>query len=393
MADPRRAIVVGAGVGGLTAAIALAREGWRVRVFEQFQLLEPVGAGLQLGPNATRILRELDLLAQIRKIATEPKSLRVRNGASGRMLAEMALAEAAESRWGAPYLLIHRGDLHAALLAAALRQAEISVELGHHLDSLKFRESSVEATFTSRGRQSTAEAELLIGADGLWSCCRQLIGLPGPAAFSGCVAWRTLVPAEAAPALARELRANLWVGPGAHLVHYPIRGGATTNVVAIVEQNWRERGWSEPGERDWINARFKDWHGDARALIGAAEGWLRWSLFDRPPEHRWTRGRAALLGDAAHPMLPFLAQGAGQAIEDAGALLQALRQAPDPLAALKAYETARLPRAAAVQKASRRQAFAYHAPRPLSFARNAVIAALGGSGLARRYDWLYGAAG
>lgn len=390
MTDGRDAIVVGAGVGGLTTALALARSGWRIKVFEQAHEVAAVGAGLQLSPNATRILRDLGLLDAVRAAATEPQSLRVRRGTSGRMLVEMPLGDTAETRWGAPFLVIHRGDLQAALLAEVRRTKSVELMLGRHLDSLKFRDAAVAATFTHLGSEEKAEAPLLVGADGLWSRSRGLIGLPGPAAFSGCVAWRALVPAASAPASARENRTNLWLGPGAHLVHYPIRGGSEINVVAIVEQNWRERGWSEPGDSDWISQRFAKWAPDARDLIGAAERWLRWSMFDRPPEPRWTRGRAALLGDAAHPMLPFLAQGAAQAIEDAGALARALDGAANPDAALQGYEAARLARASKVQNLSRRQAFAYHARGPVALARNLAMAALGGAGLARSYDWLYG---
>ncbi|HRJ68520.1 MAG TPA: FAD-dependent monooxygenase [Beijerinckiaceae bacterium] len=389
MSGGKSAVIVGAGIGGLTAALSLARDGWQVQVFEQAHRLEPVGSGLQISPNASRVLADLGVLPRLDGLAVEPEAMVVRSGRNGSTLTSMPLGETAEKRWGAPFLVVHRGDLQNALLAAATEQSSIALHLGRRLEALKFRDRSVTATLSRYTDELTVETDLLIGADGLWSKVRGQVGLTGPASFSGCVAWRTLIPADSVPAFAREMRSNLWLGSGAHVVHYPLRGGSVINVVAVVEENWRERGWSEPGDIAWINRRFEDWHSDLTALIGSADTWLRWSLFDRAPEWRWSRSPAVLLGDAAHPMLPFLAQGAAQAIEDAAVLSRSLRGHASISDALKGYEEERLRRAARIQRLSHRQASIYHLANPAAIVRDAAMALLGHDVLARRYGWIY----
>lgn len=389
MSAGRKAVVIGAGIGGLTAALALARDGWRVEIYEQAHKLEPVGSGLQVSPNASRVLAEFGILPRLEGLAVAPEAMVVRSGRKGSVLGGMAMGQTAIERWGAPFLVVHRGDLQAALLGAVAEQSNISLHLGRRLEMLKFRSETVEATLARYTDDLTVEADLLIGADGLWSKVRGLVGLNGPASFSGCVAWRTLIPAEAAPAFARALKSNLWMGPDAHVVHYPLRGGSVINVIAIVEENWRERGWSEPGDIAWINRRFQDWHPDLASLVSAADGWLRWSLFDRAPEWHWSRAPATLLGDAAHPMLPCMAQGAAQAIEDAAALARTLRGNTSVPAALKAYEDERLRRAARIQKISRQQVGIYHMGGPAALIRDAGMAILGQDMLAKRYGWIY----
>jgi salicylate hydroxylase len=390
MRPGRHAVVVGAGIGGLTAALALARGGWQVDVYEQAHKLEPVGAGIQLGPNASRILYDLGLEQALAETAVETEELVVRGGQDGAQRGGMRHLIDANRRWNAPFLVIHRGDLQMALLAAAQASSNISVMLGRRLEDIRERDGTMSASFSKYGDVSSTEADLVIGADGVWSKARSHVGLTGPTNFSGCVAWRTLVPAESAPDYARLKRTNLWLGPGAHVVHYPVQAGRTINIVAVLEDSWRERGWSEAGDIAWINRRFRDWHKDLAALIGTAEHWLRWSLFDRPPEPKWSRGTLTLLGDAAHPMLPFLAQGAAQAIEDAAVLAECLAGDTEVVAALKTYEARRIPRVARVQNTSRQQMRIYHAGGPLALARDLGMRMLGDSGLARRYEWLYG---
>ncbi len=389
MCAEKSAVIVGAGIAGLTTAYALARDGWQVEIFEQAHKLEPVGAGIQLGPNATRLLDRNGLLDAVRAYSVETESLLVRAGLDGRTLSGMQHGAFASARWGAPFHVIHRGDLQSVLLDALDDLNGVTLHLGQRLESVMQRDGRVYATFLKYSEERIAEAPLLIGADGVWSRVRGHIGLPGPTTFSGCVAWRTVVPASAVSDHARLNRSNLWLGPDAHVVHYPIRCGELVNIVAVIEDSWREKGWSESGDVGWINRRFRDWHPDLAGLIGSAHNWLRWSLFDRAPEWKWVRDNAVLMGDAAHPMLPFLAQGAAQAIEDAFVLAACLRDAPTQKDALDRYQTLRISRAARVQKSSHRQMRIYHAAGPLAYARNFALGALGETGMAARYDWLY----
>ncbi|MCA0422695.1 MAG: FAD-dependent monooxygenase [Proteobacteria bacterium] len=386
----RSIVIVGAGIGGLAAALALTKQGWRVEILDQAHKLEPVGAGVQIGPNATRVLESLGLTERLAPVVGTPESLIVRSGPTGAVLSEMPLGAAAVRRWGSPFQMVHRGDLQMALLAEAETNPNIRITLGRRLESIRELDGGIRASFSKYGEESQIDSQGLIGADGLWSKARNFIGLTSPTSFSGCVAWRTTIPASEAPKWALASRSNLWLGPSAHIVHYPLRGGSIINVVAIVEDSWRERGWSEAGDIAWINRRFRDWHRDVKDLIGAADTWLRWSLFDRPPEWKWTRGPVSLLGDAAHPMLPFIAQGASQALEDAKVLGDCLKESKPLAGALLEYEASRLRRTAMVQKASRQQILPYHANGLIAAGRNLVMRALGGDGLARRYDWLYG---
>jgi salicylate hydroxylase len=383
----RSVVIVGAGIGGLTTALALARDGWKVDIYEQAHKLDPVGAGIQLAPNCSRILDDLGLLPRLADTAVETERLVVRSGRTGKVLGGMTHDP---KRWGGPFLVIHRGDLQMALLDAVAETPGISLNLGRRLEDLQARPDHVKAVFSKYGEETEITTGLLIAADGIWSKARGHVGLSGPANFSGCVAWRTTVSADEVGEAALKPQTNLWLAPGGHVVHYPVRGRREVNIVAIMEDSWRERGWSEAGDVAWINRRFHDWHSELRELIGTAESWLRWSLFDRAPDWKWTRGPVTLLGDAAHPMVPFLAQGAAQAIEDAAALARHLRETDDFPAALLAYEQERIPRTANVQRRSRRQMRVYHASGPLALARDLAMAAVGTSGMAGRFDWLYG---
>lgn len=390
MGMTRSAVVVGAGIGGLTAALVLARAGFKVNIYEQAHRLDPVGAGLQLAPNAMHILDGLGLVPALRKTAVESESILIRKGDSARRIGGMDQGAFAMQRWGAPFFVIHRGDLQMTLLEAAYKEANITLTLGRRLEDIRSTPDHVTAVFSKYGDEIEVEAALLIAADGIWSRARAHVGLTAPANFSGCVAWRTVIPADIAPEAARIPRTNLWLHPGGHVVHYPIRDGKEINIVAVLEDSWRERGWSEAGDVAWINRRFREWHPEIRDLVGLADTWLRWSLFDRAPDWKWTRGPVALLGDAAHPMVPFLAQGAAQAIEDAGVLGQCLAETDDFAKALKMYEDHRLRRAAKVQRLSRRQMRIYHSSGPVAMARDLAMGLMGTSGMARTMDWLYG---
>lgn len=388
-------LIAGAGIGGLTLAILLSEAGHRVSLIERETRLAETGAGIQLAPNATRLLARIGLLEALAPFALAPEYLALRRAANAEILARNRLGATAQARFGAPFLVVHRADLQRVLLERLEACPNVRLHLGVRLQDFTQDGAGIRAICTREtGEEESFAADLLIGADGLWSRARQLAGLPGPLIAAGKIAWRTLIERDAAPDFALAPELQLWLGPKAHLVHYPLRGGAVINLVAIIDGAWREAGWSAPGDGAEIAARFAHWDTRARKLIAAASGWQRWALFDRAPEPRWSRERLTLLGDAAHPMLPFLAQGAAQAIEDAFALAAVLGPAgnggPSSVAAaLGQYETARRARSARVQHQSRQQGRIYHLGGPLARLRDLALAILPENAALDRYAWLY----
>ncbi len=376
----------------MTAALALARNGFRVVVLEQAERLEETGAGIQLSPNATRILDELELGDELKRHGVMPEGLRVLAAKSGREILRMPLGAPATRRYGAPYWLIHRGDLQAALAAAAAQNLSITIKLGMHADDFVAHANGVTVSAHGRAGALDERGTAFIAADGLWSATRARLGYGGPPRFAGRTAWRALVPAKNVAPQCREPLVQLWLGRDAHLVHYPVRGGSLINVVAIMEDSWSAPGWSEPAARDDLLRRFspQHWAPQALALISAPDAWLKWALYDRRPLLSWSQGPVALLGDAAHPMQPYLAQGAAMAIEDAAVVAQCLAHRPDdPAAALRAYSTTRRARAWKVQRLAARNGARYHLTGLAAVVRNAAMRALGGGRLLRHYDWLY----
>ncbi len=383
-------LIAGAGIGGLTAALAIARQGLPVALFDQAERLEEVGAGIQLSPNATRVLISLGLADRLAPATVAPAAIHLRAGGSGHDIAIMPLGE--EARHGAPYWVVHRADLQGALLAAVQSRGGITLKLGARIDGFVLGPQGVAAK--TSGREGTGEqhGEALIGADGLWSRLRESLGPRTPARFAGRTAWRAVAPAADVPLAFREPEVNLWIGQGGHLVHYPIRGGAAVNIVAVTSDDWQSTQWSTAADRDEVLARFPPrlWATEARELLAAPERWQKWALYDRAPSTNWGHGPVTLLGDAAHPMLPFLAQGAAMAIEDAAVVAGALARSPgDPAGALRDYERQRQPRTARVQRAARRNDFVYHLGQPIALVRDAALAALGGRRLLAQYDWIY----
>ncbi len=368
--------------------------GFRVTVLEQAGRLEETGAGIQLSPNAARILIELGLEEKLRASAVAPSALRALSAASGREIMRMPLGEAALQRYGAPYWAIHRGDLQAALADAAARRLDITLKLGMRVEDFVVHPNGITVSASTAGARTMEERGfVLLGADGLWSAVRQRLSHGGQPHFAGRTAWRGLIPVrEVAPEFRAPL-VHLWLGRDAHLVHYPVKSGEAINIVVITTDRWNAQGWSEPADRADLVPRLaaKNWAPQARALVGLPEAWLKWALYDRPPLRRWSKGPVALLGDAAHPMLPFFAQGAAMAIEDAAVAAHCLAQNRDnPAAALQAYGALRRARTHKVQRLAARNGAIYHLAGLRGLARNAVMRGLGGTRLLRRYDWIYG---
>lgn len=376
-------IVAGAGIGGLTAALALAQAGVRVTVLERRPGLAEFGAGLQLSPNATRILGRLGLLDLIRASSVEPGSVRVRRASDGVDIVRFPLGPHAATRYGGPFLLVLRPTLQRILAEAAQVESAIELRFGIEVRGAAVARQQGILLDTDAG---SIDADGFLDARGVGSM---------PAVPSGRIAWRAMVEAGPLPPSERRPDTNLWLGHRAHLVHYPTPGGERINVVAVTlarpaQQEARGDLWSRPADPTDLRRAFAGWHADALSLLDPQAVWRCWPLLTAAPLARWSEGAATRLGDAAHPMLPFLAQGASQAIEDAGSLAESMRRCPSVTVAFAAYETRRRARATRVQAASRRQADIYHLARPASDARDVALRLLGGARALSRMDWLYG---
>ena len=391
MTASRSVIVAGAGIGGLTAALALARNGFRVTVLEQAERLSETGAGIQLSPNAARCLIDLGVGERLRPHVTAPLALQVLAGHSGREIVRLPLGGAAE-RYGAPYWIIHRGDLQAALVAAVAQERDVSLKLGMRVEDFATHSHGVTVSANGPGGVWHERGHALIAADGLWSESRARLGFKDPPRFAGRTAWRALIPASEVPAELREPLIHLWLGRDAHLVHYPVKAGALINVVVITTDSWNAPGWSAPASRIDLLPRFpaERWAPQARALVREPETWLKWALYDHSPLSSFCYGAAALIGDAAHPMLPFLAQGAAMAIEDAVVAARCLARMPDDApGALQSYSALRRTRTRRVQRLAATNGARYHLGALPAMLRNTAMHAMGGGWLLRHYDWLY----
>jgi salicylate hydroxylase len=384
-------ILAGGGVGGLTAALALADRAIAVTVLEQAPVLAEVGAGLQLSPNATRLLIGLGLEESLKRAGFAPEAARVCDHATGALLLHTPLGALGEARWGAPYLQIHRADLHGLLLDAAKQRPQIAIRLNAGLVAVSQSDHGVMAS-TAGGE--TVAGDVVIGCDGIHSTVRTILWGAQKPRFTRQVAWRGLVPQDRLPTGLITPFAQVWTGGGRHFVHYPVRGGALVNFIGVVEQaRWADDSWTAQGDPSALRAAFAGWPAPVEGLIAQTEAPWIYAIHDRPPLARWSKGRISLLGDAAHPAPPFLAQGAGMAIEDAEALARFLRTNANAEAALLAYERERRGRTARVQAWSRRNARLFHLP---SLAARAVFGAASaldqaaGAEPAARLDWIYG---
>lgn len=389
----RHVAIAGGGIAGLTAALAFARRGFEVSLFEQARRLEEVGAGLQLSPNATRILERLDVLRRLMPAAVTPKAIALVKAASLARLATVPLGSGAQERWGAPYLTAHRADLHGALLAAASAEPRIAIATGATVRDAAFHADGVTLSIDQERASREVRCDLAVGADGVWSTLRGLDDGKRSSRFTGHVAYRAMLrgrPGGALPVSGEEVTALLH--PGFHLVAYPVRAGEEINLVAIRRGDAPATGWSSAADPSELPQAMKGTAPALRALVEQAGPWMTWPIHQVDPATAWTRpGGLALVGDAAHAMSPYAAQGAAMAIEDAEMLAIQVARRPDNLAAaLGDYERLRRPR---IDRARRRGAFnrfTWHAAGPVAFARDLVLARRPAEKLAADLDWLYG---
>jgi salicylate hydroxylase len=389
-ASPDKVAVIGGGIGGLTCALALLKRGIDVEVYEQAGVLKEAGAGVQIGSNGTRVLYALGLQEALASVQVIPSRREIRHWRTGETWNWFELGATSVERYGTPHVMLHRGDLLAILADAVQREKADAVKLGRRCAAIAQGGGRAEIRFEDG---STASAAYVIGADGIHSRVRSLLFGAGRAEFTGCVAWRGLVPMEILPPHIARMVGTNWLGPHGHVLHYPVRRGEIMNFISIVERDdWQVESWTVEGTKGELAHDFRGWHEDVHTLIQNLDAAYKWALFVRGPMERWSEGRVTLLGDACHPTLPFLGQGAVMAIEDSYVVAACLKKYfGDPAAAFARYEDARRERTAAVVRKAhenRRQAFS-----PELAEEGAVAESVARDWqkvrVSERLDWLY----
>ena len=379
-------LIAGGGIGGLTAALCLAKSGHQVSVFEQAPGFGEVGAGIQLSPNCSRVLHELGLERALRTSAFLPEATQFRHWRTARVIGESPLGAEAVARYGMPYYHIHRGDLLNLLVDAAERSPNIALRTSARVTALAQDDRSVQLTVES----TVHEADLVVGADGIHSTVRTALWGEEAPRFTGNVAWRALVPVERLPKGLVRPMSTAWWGPHKHFVHYYVRGGSLVNCVCVVEKDgWEVESWTEPGDFDELKSDFEGWHSQIQQLIDHVDrdSLFKWALHDRAPMPQWGQGRVTLLGDACHPTLPFMAQGAAMAIEDGAVLAGCLARGGEVAESLQRYEDLRRDRTAGIQNGSRRNARVFHLSGIKAWARNRAVRAAGSATMERIYSY------
>jgi salicylate hydroxylase len=388
----RQVLIAGGGIGGLAAALACTRAGWDARLYEQFAQISEVGAGIQLGPNATRILDDWGFGAALEAVATFPEQLRVRSATDGNQLGRLRLGTAFARRYGAPYATVHRADLQDLLLEAA-REAGVYLKLSSRVTAVL---PSIDAVGLRIGESHEVEGDALVGADGVWSIVRSQVYSDGPPTWTGHLAYRAVATQRDLPDSLRSADIAVWLGPRLHVVAYPVRRGELLNVVAIVQgaASGPPQDWDQPAVAANLHIAMGRQCAQLQDLVRAMPGWRLWALHDRAPiasPDEMVRGRVVLLGDAAHPMRPYFAQGAGMAIEDAAELGRSLGLAAkagiDVPLALRRYALNRWERCAQVQARSRRNGRIFHATGVVQWGRDLSLRLLGE--LLLDQPWLY----
>ena len=384
--SPRNIGVVGGGIGGLTAALCLARAGHNVQVFEQTDESVATGAGIQVSPNAARVLHHLGLQDALMTKGFLPKATQMRSWRSGRVISETTLGDVALERYGAPYYHIHRADLMDMLVSAVSAEPTIRLNVSSRITNFSQDATGVRLVAGEHEHQ----VDLLIGADGIHSSVRACLWGDQQADFTGNVAWRMLVPVNRLPEGLIAPNATVWWGPGKHFVHYLVKGGDCVNCVCVVEKaEWQAESWVAAGSMSELQADFAGWHDTIQQLLDQTDdGTLfKWGLFDRAPMRTWGIDRVSLLGDACHPTLPFMAQGAAMAIEDAAVLANCFSNGADVVAALRRYEDLRKARTAGVQRGSRRNATVFHLSGLKAWLRDRAASKAGKHSMDRLYRY------
>jgi len=383
-----RVLIAGGGIGGLAAAAALLQSGADVEVYEQARELKEVGAGVQLAANGTRVLYALGVGEQLKALSCEAQGKEIRHWRSGETWKLFDLGPASIERYGFPYFTVYRPDLLEVLAQAVRRAKPDAIHLGARC--LGFAQDGAGVTLKTENEQ--VRGDVLIGADGVHSAVRQALFGPDRPAFTGIIAWRGIAPMERLPRhLARPVGSN-WVGPGGHIVHYPLRAGKLLNFVGALERaDWQVESWSARGTKAELAADFRGWHGDIQALVREIDTPYKWALMVRAPLERWSVGRVSLLGDAAHSMLPFLAQGAVQAIEDGYVLARCLKEFDDVETALQHYEAARRERTTRAVEGSAANIHRFHNPllADPEQGRRFIDREWASQRIADRYEWLF----
>jgi len=383
-----RILIVGAGIGGLSAALALLRVGHDVEVYEQASQLAELGAGVQISANGARVLFALGLEDALRAVWCEPAGKEIRLWNTGETWKLFDLGAESVARYGAPYFMIHRADLHTTLLNAVRAMRPDAIRLNARCTG--FADDGAGVTLELADGAHVA-GDALIAADGVHSRIRNILVGDDKPQFTGCMAWRGLVPAEKLPPHMRRNVGVNWVGPGGHVINYFLRRGEIFNFVGIVERDWRVESWTEKGTREECAADFKGWNDDIHAMIRNIDQPYKWALLGREPLTRFAYGRAALLGDAAHPTLPMLGQGANMAIEDGFVLARCFDAHDDAAEALAAYDAARVERAAKLVRGANEMTKRFHNPAlaDATGARAYVEREWQEERVKARYDWIY----
>jgi len=385
-----RILIAGAGIGGLCCALALIQRGFHVTVLEQASQLGEVGAGFQVSANGVRCLYDLGLGPELKDMATEASGKQVRLWSTGQTWKLFDLGAESVRKYGFPYYMLYRPDLHGLMERHVRRLQPDAIKLGAKVVGVEQDDIGVEVQIEGGER---IRGDVLIGADGVHSRVRGVLFGASDAQFTGCVAWRGLIPREKIP---QHLQANVgtnWIGPGAHVIHYPLRNGELMNFVGIVERtDWQVESWTERGSIEECLKDFTHWHDDVQALIQGIQQPYKWALLSRQPMARWTIGRATLLGDACHPTLPFLAQGAVMALEDGIVLARCLAaNAGHPEAAFARYEALRMERTSRIVLGSAAAGARFHNPLladPVEAGRY-VDAEWSEQRVRERYEWLF----
>ncbi len=398
--NPDQIIIAGAGIAGLALALALSEKGFSVQIFEKSATLAEIGAGLQVSPNATRLLARLGVLERLKYASVEPQAICLQDGTSGEKLLHLPIGNAAKERWGAPYLVCHRADLQNALLTEARSRSNIAVQLQSTVTHHKGDSEGVLVRVQYHDRIEEHRGALLVGADGVWSNMRTAMSDAERARYTGTIAWRSSIAVDQLPGsfnalLPQGTNVVAWTGANAHLIAYPIRSGQMINFVAVALDRQNGRRWDAPTNPENVSQNFirefASWHQGIRDVMRAGRPWTPWRLFEMKKCRFHVEDRVVLIGDAAHAMTPYAAQGAAMAIEDGFTLAEALTiDAATWPSALDEFSKVRTKRIAAVARRGALNHLAYHAKGPIALARNIVLRKRPVDKFVKGFDWLYG---